>query len=83
MNAKAERAETQLKAVRKALEDLGDKTKSLAYFEKALTALTAVGLGAAAAGVGIVHAAGEVLEIAKEAVSLTSKLVAQAKEAFE
>lgn len=83
MNAKAERAEVQLKAVRKALEELGDKTKSLAYFEKALTVLTAVGLGAAAAGVGIAHAAGEVLEIAKEAVSLTSELVVQAKEAFE
>jgi vacuolar-type H+-ATPase subunit I/STV1 len=83
MNAKAERAETQLKAVKKALEELGDKTKPLAYFEKALNALVAVGLGAAAAGVGIVHAAGEVLEIAKEGVSLTAELAVQVKEALD
>ncbi len=83
MNAKAERAETQLKAVKKALEEIGDTTKPLAYIEKALNALVAVGLGAAAAGVGIVHAAGEVLEIAKEGVSLTAELAVQVKEAFD
>ena len=83
LNAKAQRTEAEIKAIRKVLKDLKDDTKALAYFEKALTVLVSIGLAAAAAGVGIAHAAGEALDIAKESLTLTNEVATSAKEAFD